>query len=182
MDNNNNNITIYFKKNIIKNINVLYFKINEELEYINNSHINYLYELEKNDKVYKFYGFYKDDYFVVITEIYDNLLKNIIYDKQIILIKINWIKKNINDRMNLYFLDIQKNNYNYIYAPLRKEILNSNDLLIDDLLIINDYNIEICNIKTNQENNDYNIEKINDIYYSKNIFKKISNKILNKLF
>ena len=197
----NNNIIIYFEKNIIKNIKILHFKINEELEYINNSHVNYLYEFEINDKIYKFHGFYKDNYFVIITEIYDNILKNIIYDKQIILIKMNWVKKNIDNKINLYFLDIQKNNYEYIYAPLRKEIVTSSNLLIDDLLIINNYNTEICkienviksnlgylkNIDINTDidtdiDNIYNKDNIINESYSKNIFKKLSNKILKTLF
>ena len=187
----NNNIIIYFEKNIIKNIRLLHFKINEELEYINNSHVNYLYEFELNDKIYKFHGFYKDSYFVIITEIYDNILKNIIYDKQIILIKMNWVKKNIDNKINLYFLDLHQNNYEYIYAPLRKEILNSNNLLIDDLLIINNYNTDICKIenviKSNEgylKNNDINtnIDINNNNYNKDNIFKKLSNKILKKLF
>ena len=186
-----NNINIYFEKNIIKNIKILYFKINDELKYINNSHVNYLYELELNDKIYKFHGFYKDSYFIIITEIYDIILKNIIYDKQVILIKINWIKKNIDNKINLYFLDIQQNNYEYIYTPLRKDILNSNNLSIDDLLIINNYNTEICKILNNTEKSiENNIENINydDIdnlnykYNSKNIFKKVSYKFLKTLF
>ena len=196
----NNNIIIYFEKNIIKNIKILYFKINEELEYINNSHVNYIYELELNDKIYKFHGFYKDSYFVIITEIYDTILKNIIYDKQIILIKGNWVKKNIDNKINLYFLDILQNNYDYIYAPLRKEILTSNNLIIDDLLIINNYNTDICKIEnliksntgylknteinTNIDNNinSYNKDNLINESYSKNIFKKLSNKILKTLF
>ena len=195
----NNNIIIYFEKNIIKNIKILQFKINEDLEYINNSHVNYLYELELNDKIYKFHGFYKDNYFGIITEIYDTILKNIIYDKQIILIKINWVKKNIENKINLYFLDIQQNNYEYIYAPLRKEILTSNNLLIEDLLIINNYNTDICKIenmiksnigylKNTEINNDinsynsYNKDNMINESYSKNIFKKLSNKILKTLF
>ena len=196
----NNNIIIYFEKNIIKNIKILHFKINEELEYINNSHVNYLYENELNDKIYKFHGFYKDSYFVIITEIYDILLKNIIYDKQIILIKIKWVKKNIDNKKNLYFLDIYQNKYEYIYAPLRKEILTSSNLLIDDLLIINNYNTDICKIENviksnigylknteinnNIDNNinSYNKDNMINESYSKNIFKKLSNKILKKLF
>jgi hypothetical protein len=194
----NNNIIIYFEKNIIKNIKLLHFKINEELEYINNSHVNYLYEFELNDKIYKFHGFYKDSYFVIITEIYDTILKNIIYDKQIILIKINWVKKNIDNKINLYFLDIQKNNYEYIYAPLRKEIITSNNLLIDDLLIINNYNTDKCKIENitksnvdylkintntdiDNDNNSYNKDNMINQSYSKNIFKKISNKIWKTL-
>jgi hypothetical protein len=197
----NNNIIIYFEKNIIKNIKILHFKINQELEYINNSHVNYLYEFELNDKIYKFHGFYKDSYFVIITEIFDTILKNIIYDKQIILIKIKWVKKNIDNKINLYFLDILQNNYVYIYAPLRKEILISNNLLIDDLLIINNYNTDICKIENliksnigflkntdinnynnyNNDNDDDNNNMINNSY-SKNIFKKLSNKILKTLF
>jgi hypothetical protein len=196
----NNNIIVYFEKNIIKNIKILHFKINEDLEYINNSHVNYLYELELNEKNYKFHGFYKDSYFVIITEIYDTILKNTIYDKQIILIKINWVKKNIDNKINLYFLDILQNNYEYIYAPLRKEILTSNNLLIDDLLIINNYNTEICKIenviKSNlgylkntdinnviyNDINSYNKDNMINESYSKNIFKKMSNKILKTLF
>lgn len=186
MDNNINNINIYFKKNIIKNIKNLYFKINEDLDYINNSHVNYLYELNLNDKIYKFHGFYKDSYFIIVTEIYDIILKNLIYDKQIILIKINWIKKNIDNKINLYFLDIHQNSYEYIYAPLRKEILNSNNLLIEDLLIINNYNTEICKIENISKNNEeiinHNIDNFSDNSISKNIFKKISNKIIKTLF
>ena len=196
----NNNIIIYFEKNIIKNIKLLHFKINEELEYINNSHVNYLYEIELNDKIYKFHGFYKDGYFVIITEIYDNILKNIIYDKQIILIKIKWVKKNIDNKINLYFLDIHQNNFEYIYAPLRKEILISNNLLIDDLLIINNYNTDICKIENviksnigylknteinkdiDNDINSYNKDNLINESYSKNIFKKLSNKILKTLF
>jgi hypothetical protein len=119
------------------------------------------------------------------------------------LIKIKCVKKNIDNKINLYFLDIYQNKYEYIYAPLRKEILTSSNLLIDDLLIINNYNTDICKIEnviksnigylknteinTNIDNdiNSYNKDNKDNMInesYSKNIFKKLSNKILKTLF
>jgi hypothetical protein len=178
----NNNIIIYFEKEVIKNLKLLKFEINQELKYINNSHVNYIYDIELNNKLYIFHGLYKDGYFLIITEIYDNILKNTIYDKNIILIKIKWLKKNIDKKINLYFLEIEKDKYEYIFAPLRKELFNTNDLSIDDLLLINNYNTDICKIENNVKINLNLVENEKDISSSsKNIIKKISKKLLNVL-
>ena len=170
------NLHFIFQKNIIKNIKDLYFKVDTEIDYINSSHANYKYEIDMNDREYIFYGFYKDGYFIILIDIYDKLLKVSIADKKVIIIKMKWNKKNIENKINLFFVDIQKRNYEYIELSNRKELLDTIDLSIDELLVINHYNKGTCIIDNIHKNN---IDNNNENSISSNY--KIINKIGNKL-
>jgi hypothetical protein len=141
-----NIIEIHFDKNIIKNINILYFKENKEIIYYNNNHLNYIYKTKKNDIEYTFYGFFKNDYFTIILDSYSIKLDTNIQSKFVYLINLNWVLKEINDDLKLWILDGSKINNLYmecLIAPFRKKIFSHD---IEDLLNITEYNKTNINI------------------------------------
>ena len=176
------NIHIYFPNSIIKNIKDLYFEVDTKLSYVNNSHVTYIYEYEINDQKYKFTGFFQNGYFMIFIDIYDKILQTTISNKKVLLLSFQWIKKNIDDKINLYFLNIPNKEYIYIELNNRKMIENEINLTINDILLINDYNKKICfvkNINNYYKNNNYNDKKeIQNILQGSNV---LLNKISNKL-
>jgi hypothetical protein len=149
-------IKIEFKKNIIKNVNELYFKPNLNIMYYNNNHLNYIYKFKNNDIEYTFNGFFKDGYFAIIFDTYSEKLNINIEHKYVYLIKLNWILKKINNDLILWIIDLSKsNNLNTkcIITTCRKKLFLEN-ININELLEITDYKITNINI-------DKNIEKKN---------------------
>jgi len=146
---NNKIIKISFKKNIIKNCNQLLFIPNNDIVYYDNNHLNYIYSFKNNHIKYTFYGYFKDNYFIIIFDSYDENLNINIENKYIYLIKLNWILYKINDTTSLWILDTSKiNNINTNCSVLttRKKLFSDN-ISIDDLLKISDVSDTTIRIK-----------------------------------
>jgi hypothetical protein len=138
----NNIIKIVFKKNIIKNFNELYFKPNFDIVYYNNNHLNYIYKLTDNNLEYIFNGFFKDNYFTIIYDIYDKDLNTNIKGKYVFLIKLDWIFKEFKNNLILNVLDYSKINNlktECIVLSCRKKLFVEN-ISITDLFKICEVN------------------------------------------
>jgi hypothetical protein len=104
--NENKILKISFNKPIFKNIKTLYLKPELRIPYYDNSHLNYIY-IEKIENInYIFYGFFKDDYFVIICDSYNTDLDINIKDKNIILLNLNWSLKKIDENKSIWTIDI----------------------------------------------------------------------------
>jgi len=147
-------IHITLNKPFLLDIYDLYFSpINNNVEY---SYRNYEYILILNEKKYIFNGSFRDNYFLITLDIYDIIIDNSIYHKDIILINLIWeldsnninsIKINLNEKINL----------NYIVIPLRKELNKNHTFSIDELLNIKEYNKYNCKIRySNNINKSFN--------------------------
>ena len=159
---NNKYIKITLKKPFVLNIIDLYLSPVKNINYNEYSYQIYEYKKEIDNQIYKFKASFRDNYLLILLDIYHKELDISIYHKDIILINLEWElnKKNIN------IIKISKNeinNKNYILIPLRKELINNNTFSIDELLNIKDYNKYECRIK-----NTNNID--NGLSYFYNIF------------
>ena len=154
----NNIIKIFFKDNIIKKFNILEFIPNSNIIYYNNSHLNYIYKHKINNIEYIFYGFFKDEYFVIIYDTYNEELETNIQNKYVYLIKLDWILKKINAELTLWVLDnIKINNKNKdLYVLTCRKKLFSENVSIQDLLKINNYDTHKVKIKIIKDVNDNN--------------------------
>lgn len=162
---NNQIIKIYFKKPFYKNINELFFSNNQNIIYYDNSHINYIYKNTENNIEYTFYGFFKDTFFVIIFDIFDKNTNIMIQNKNVLVIKIDWILKKISENISIWSIDnkLFKNYQSHCYIlPLRNKIFNENNVSLEDYMKLVDYKrIEII------------INNVDNISFSKkNTFKK----------
>lgn len=136
-------IKIDLKKKIFKDITQLYFIPNKQTIYYDNSHLNYIYEENINNINYKFHGFFKDNYFVIIIDSYNNDIDVNIEHKEVILIKLNWtIDINYNEK-KLLILDksfIKKLNTFALILPIRNKLFINNNIIIDDYIKLYEYN------------------------------------------
>lgn len=150
---NNDYIKISFVKPFFKDFYELYFSVNLDIIYYDNSHLNYIYKEEKNNIEYTFYGFFKDNYFVIICDCYCKKLNTLIEYKNIILIKLNWIIKKIDENTSLWMiniLDLNKKN-TAIILNVRRNFFIDRCINIDDYLKINFYDSIKINIKNVNE-------------------------------
>jgi hypothetical protein len=142
----NNVIKIIFKNNIIKKINELYFKPNFDIIYYNNNHLNYIYKFNDNNLEYIFNGFFKDNYFTIIYDIYDKDLNVNIESKYVFLIKLDWIFKEFKNNLVLNVLDYSKLNKlktECIVLSCRKKLFLENISITDLFKICELYKINI---------------------------------------
>lgn len=160
-------LKISFIKPFFKNFNELYFLVNLDIIYYDNSHLNYIYKEEKDDIEYTFYGFFKDNYFVIICDSYCKKLNTTIEYKNVILIKLDWIIKKINQDKSLWEINILNlNKYNNaIILNIRRNFFIEKSITIDDYLKINFYDIVKIKIKDINK-----IKKNNFLEYIYNIF------------
>ena len=184
-------IHLKFENPILHNIKEIYLKP-KKTNYTNLSYINYYTEVYNSNINISFYGIFKDNYFVILIDIFDKQLNNSICDKNIIFIKADWILTKINNELFLYQINIIKNkNYKYFYLPLRKYFEDNNDLSIEDILSINDcvnYEVKI-NKKEEKEKikpevkSDKNINQMKDIHdkSTNQTLSNIKNKVQNKI-
>lgn len=175
-------VHFFFHDGIIKNIKDLYFQLDYNLSYINNSHAVYIYEKEINQKNYTFHGFYLNGYFVIYIDIYDKILEVSISEKKVFLFTFQWTKKDIDGKYNLFVLNIKDKAYKYIEFNQRKKIEEDINLSIDDLLVIHKSKSKECEVKYVNKyelNQNYiNEEKdYKDSLHSKKIVQKITNKL-----
>jgi hypothetical protein len=158
--------TITFSKPIYKNINILYFIENNNNIYYDGSHMNYIY-IHKIDNIdYTFHGFYKDDFFIIIFDSFDNNLSINIEMKYVIILKLEWILKEIK-MQNINVVNTE-NMINYkidtYLLKNRKNINKSSLLTIEDYLRLNDYTIITSIINSTKINKDNLLNKIKNIF------------------
>jgi hypothetical protein len=142
-------IKINLKENIIKNLNDLYFVPYHNNIYYNDNHLNYIYRFKNENIEYVFYGFFKNDYFVIILDIYNEQLDVIIESKKVYLIKLEWELKQINDDVSLWILNYSKLNNiktDCLILSCRKKLFSEN-YDINDILKISDYHVLKIKIK-----------------------------------
>jgi hypothetical protein len=164
LNENNNFIYLLFRKNIIGEFNEIYFKINENIIYYDNSHVNYIAIEEKNNIVYTFYGFFKDNLFLIAIDSYDENLKTNIAHKDIFIINIEWTLKKIEENKSVWVIDIpnwKKLNLEFYALPIRKNIFTMSSLTIDDYLQI--YNVKIDNVQIYYKDTKKEKKKIKDL-------------------
>lgn len=141
------NINLYFENPIVNNLKHIQLKINNKLNYKNKSYLNYYHEIKNDNLIISFTGLYKDEYFIILIDYIDNKLNTSVYDKNIIIIKLDWKLIKINKNLFLWEIDILDNKkYKYFYLPLRKFLEKNNDISINDILMINrsiNYNLKI---------------------------------------
>jgi hypothetical protein len=167
-------IKIYFNKPFYKNLfNELYFTPNKNVVYYDKSHVNYIYNKTIDDIKYTFYGFFKDNFFVIIFDSFDNNLQINIKNKYLFLIKLEWQLLEIEDNKHLWVLDYLKlkNIKDSIFIlTIRKNSLENQYINIDEYMKISEYEkntiyINIVNnneeIKNNENNNTKNNNTIN---------------------
>ena len=104
--NENKILKISFNKPIFKNIKTLYLKPELTISYYDNSHLNYIYREKIENIDHIFYGFFKDDYFVIICDSYNIDLDINIKDKNIILLNLSWSLKKIDENKSIWSIDI----------------------------------------------------------------------------
>jgi hypothetical protein len=163
LNENNNFIYFLFRKNIISEFNEIYFKINENIFYYDNSHINYIAIEEKDNIIYTFYGFFKDNLFLIAIDTYDETLKINIEHKDIFIINLEWTLKKIEENKSMWVIDIpiwKKINFEYYTLPIRKYIFKNTSLTIEDYLRL--YNIKIDNVQIGYKDVKKERKKIKD--------------------
>jgi len=154
---------IKFSKPIIQNIDTLYFIENNNVIYYDGSHMNYIFIDKYNDIEYTFYGYYKNEYLIIYYDSYNKELDIKIEHKNVILIKLQWIKKEIKEK-EIFVLNNDKNILtNAIIVNIRKKI--NNNINIDDYLKLYDY--EIIKVYINHT---FNEKKNNIIKIIKSFF------------
>lgn len=150
-----NSISLHFENPIFNNIKDLYFKPDVKINYLNKSFICYYCEKKHNNNLIKFNGFYKDGYFVILSDSHDKVLNVSIFLKNVIITKLDWELKKYDEDLYLWRIKSDKK-YNYIYFNLniREFIEENNDLSIEDVLLINKcvgYNLDL-NLPKNKKN------------------------------
>jgi hypothetical protein len=135
-------IKIYFKKKAIyKNIDTIFLTPNKDLVYYDNSHLNYIYKYVENNIEYTFNGFFKDNYFIITFDACNKEINVNIHNKNIIIIKLEWILKKVSDTQSLWIInDEQFINYNCdsIILPINNKLFSDNTINIDDYLKVTD--------------------------------------------
>lgn len=132
-----NYIHFFFEEPIISNIQDIYFKQNLNIDYINRSYLSYYYEKTVDTNTYIFNGIFKDGYFIILIDILDKTLNISIYDKNVILTKLDWEYYKFKDELYLWKLKLDKNKkYQYFKIQLRNFMLENNDLDLEQILSI----------------------------------------------
>lgn len=139
---NNKIIKIYFKKKAIyKNIDTIFLTPNKDLVYYDNSHLNYIYKYVENNIEYTFNGFFKDNYFVITFDAFNKDINVNIHNKNIIIIKLEWILKKVSETQSLWIInDEQFINYrcDCLILPINNKLFSDNTINIDDYLKVTD--------------------------------------------
>ena len=153
---NFNFINISFKIPFFKDFKNLYFKPDESLKYFDQNHLNYIYTQTQQNITYIFHGFFKDNYFVIAIDSFNEDLQTKIEHKELIIIKALWTQKKIAKDKSLWILDIQPfttEKKEFFILPIRKKILNNpnNIMTIDEYLKIYLYDVSLLTIKLTEE-------------------------------
>jgi len=145
-----NYIHFFFEKPIINNIQDIYFKQNLNIDYINRSYLSYYYEKTIDTNTYTFNGIFKDGYFIILIDILDKTLNISIYDKNIIITKLEWEYYKFKDELYLWKIKLDKNKkHQYFKIQLRNFMLENNDLDLEQILSI--YKINSLDLLINKK-------------------------------
>ncbi len=175
-----NALKIRFDTPIYKNIDEIYFVEDNNKVYYDSCNMNYISSVKTNSQSQcdnhnhnqnieiKFYGFYKDDFFVIIIDSFDNDLLVNIECKEVILIKLEWKKMYFGNRdIHINVVKNTKNDKREAYLLNIRNKLFKNNIDINSLLLLNDY--KIINATINGNGN-----KEIDINYSHDGEKKLN--------
>ena len=147
---NNNFVNLKFNTYFFKEFKEIYFSPDENIKYYDNNHLNYISSVDISDITYTFHGFYKDKYFVILINSYDNNLQISIDHKEVIIIKSKWIKKTISEDKSIWILDIpcwKTESLDYFLLDNRNKIFDNSCIDIDNYLKINNYKIGSLKLK-----------------------------------
>jgi hypothetical protein len=170
-------IQISFHTNFSKFFHEIFLVENNNIDYYDNSHMNYIYTYKIDNIEYTFNGFFKDDYFVITLDSYDIELLVNIEIKYVLLLKLDWKKIYFNDK-NIYILDIKDNkNLDTYILNIRKKLNTLTNISIDDYLRFNNYEIISSTIKdiSNLDELPENINNEENNNNKSNILSKIKN-------
>lgn len=142
-------IKIYLKNNLYKNINEIYLSPNLDIPCYHNSHLNYIYKETKDNIEYTFNGFFKDDFFMIICDMYHKNIDINICHKNIMIIKLEWVLKKIDENKSIWVLVEPLNlNVDCFILPIRNNLFKIKSLNIQEYLDICNYDVYKINIKT----------------------------------
>jgi len=174
---------LHFEQKIFKHFNKIFFIPNENIEYYEGSHKNYIYNEKINNLLYTFHGFYKDDYFIIAINSYDVLLDVTIEHREVVILKVEWILREIiiNQEKkfvwNIDLANINKTHTNYFILPIRKKLLNSDILDIEDFKNVTKYNEKKVSFYIVDKKNYESIKKINEENLARIFFNFLKKKI-----
>lgn len=161
LDIKESNIHFHFDKPLIENIKDIYFKYELNNNLLNKSFVNYYDEKKINNKKYIFRGCYKEEYFIILIDSIDLSLNNIIYHKNVIIIKLKWELIKIQDDLCVNIIFIKNNQkYEYLISPFRNLLNKNNDIPIEDLIQSNKKEIGSLIINKKDLNKLFNIKSI----------------------
>jgi hypothetical protein len=142
-------IKISSNKPFFKNFKNIFLKPDLSITYFDKSHLNYIYEEVIDNIKYIFHAFFKDEYLCILYDTYDLSLNIIINNKEILLLKVNWILKKIDPEKYIYIIDIENkiNNINAFLFPIRNKFIEQYSIEINDYKKIYDYKIFNINMK-----------------------------------
>ena len=167
-------IKISFDDYFFKNFDEIYLSPNKNIIYYDNSHMNYIYKIIEDDIEYTFNSFFKDDFLIITLDSYNKKININIENKNIILIKLDWVLKKMLDENHIWMIDTKKfinYNTNVFILPIRNKLFDINNISMDDYLRITSYTIIKINI-----NNVENIKKSKKINFKKILsFLKLNN-------
>jgi hypothetical protein len=166
--NHDNIIKISCNQPFFKNFKNIFLKPDVSIIYYDKSHMNYIYEEVIDNIKYIFHSFYKDEYLCIIYDTYDLILNINIFNKEILLLKVNWVLKKIDSEKYIYVIDIEHkiNNINAFLFPIRNKFIEEYSIEINDYKKIYDYTIFNVNMKLLNS-----VQKENDIQF-KDLIKK----------
>jgi hypothetical protein len=148
-------IKISFEDYFFKNFDEIFLSFNKNTIYYNETHMNYIYKVIDNEIEYTFNGFFKDDYLVIIFDSFNKNLNINIENKNVILIKLDWVLKKVFDENFVWIIDTKKfinYNTNAMILPIRNKLFDNTNFNIHDFIRITNY--------TNMKININNIESI----------------------
>ena len=101
--------------------------------------------------MYTFYGFYRDGYFVIIIDSYDEFTKVSLKHKEVAILKLNW-KLVLDNNMNDYYhiSDIQNKRSKYTILNIQRDKLFDKNITIDDYLSVTPYKINFVTLYSKQ--------------------------------
>jgi hypothetical protein len=166
LNDKNNIIKISSKKTFINNFKELYFKPDLNIKYNDKSYLNYIYEEKINNIKYTFNGFFKDNYFCIIYNSYDENLDTIIYNKEIIIMNLEWVLKKTGEDISLWVINNESKSIESNIMMIRNKLMNNSNINIEDSFKIFDTKTIYLDISFQDIKRDIKKE-----YDFKNIFK-----------
>ena len=126
---NNNFVHLKFNNYFFKEFKEIYFSADENTKYYDKNHLNYISSVDISNLTYTFYGFFKDNYFVIVINSFDNQLQINIEHKEVVIMKINWIEKNKGDGN----VDIANTKFEDLPGDWQQENLSSAGVAVEKI-------------------------------------------------